>query len=173
MKNQRQEGAADRQEQRHQHAVGVGLEDAEDHEEHPDGRQHGPSVSKGRVGSAGSGSSIRRLRTTITVTTTAWKTKAARQLIAVVIKTADQRARRGADAPHPADETEGPRPRSEVVERERREAQPSSASHALAASRSRTAKPFALPGRRNESARSAGRIQSSSETTATRSNDLA
>ena len=45
-----------------------------------------PIASNGRVGSASSGSSRRRLSRTITATTTAWKTNAARQLIAVVIK---------------------------------------------------------------------------------------
>jgi hypothetical protein len=46
-----------------------------------------PPVSNGRVGSAGSGSlTYRRLSTKITATTTAWKTKAARQLIADVMR---------------------------------------------------------------------------------------
>ena len=45
-----------------------------------------PIASKGRVGSALSGSSRRRLSRTITATTAAWKMNAARQLIAVVIK---------------------------------------------------------------------------------------
>jgi hypothetical protein len=44
-----------------------------------------PNPSKGRVGSAGSGSAIRRLSRTISATTAAWKMNAARQLIAVVI----------------------------------------------------------------------------------------
>ena len=45
-----------------------------------------PRMSKGRVGSAGNGSTIRRLSTTITTMTSAWKTNAARQLIAEVIR---------------------------------------------------------------------------------------
>jgi hypothetical protein len=45
-----------------------------------------PTVSKRRVGSGASGSSIRRVRRTITATTTAWKTNAARQLIAVAMR---------------------------------------------------------------------------------------
>ena len=45
-----------------------------------------PNASKGRVGSAGIGSAIRRLSRTISATTTAWKTNAARQLIAVVMR---------------------------------------------------------------------------------------
>ena len=45
-----------------------------------------PIASNGRVGSAGSGSSSRRLSRMITATTAAWKTNAARQLIAVVIR---------------------------------------------------------------------------------------
>ncbi len=45
-----------------------------------------PRVSKGRVGSAGSGSSSRRLSRTMSAMTSAWKTKAARQLTAVVIR---------------------------------------------------------------------------------------
>ena len=44
-----------------------------------------PIASNGRVGSAGSGSSSLRLRRTMIPTTIAWKTKAARQLIAEVI----------------------------------------------------------------------------------------
>ena len=43
-------------------------------------------VSKGRVGSAGTGSFILRLRNTIVATITAWKTKAHRQLSAVVMR---------------------------------------------------------------------------------------
>ncbi len=43
-------------------------------------------MSKGRVGSGGSGSWTRRLSTTITAMTSAWKTNAARQLIAEVIR---------------------------------------------------------------------------------------
>ena len=45
-----------------------------------------PRLSKGRVGSGATGSTIERLRKTITATTTAWKTNAARQLIAVVMR---------------------------------------------------------------------------------------
>ena len=48
-----------------------------------------------------------------------------------------------------------------------------SASHVFAAASSCTRKPLALPGIRKDSAPSAGRIQSSSLTTATRSNDVA
>src|SRR3954449_13145169 len=44
-----------------------------------------PRPSKGRSGSAGMGSSIRRLSSTIVATTSAWKTNAARQLMAVVM----------------------------------------------------------------------------------------
>ena len=43
-------------------------------------------VSKGRVGSGGTGSLIGRLRTTMIATITAWKTNAARQLMAVVMR---------------------------------------------------------------------------------------
>ena len=45
-----------------------------------------PPVSKGRVGSAGRGSWIRRLSRMIAVMTSAWKTKAARQLMAEVMR---------------------------------------------------------------------------------------
>ena len=45
-----------------------------------------PRMSKGRVGSAGSGSTSRRLSNTITTMIKAWKTNAARQLIAEVIR---------------------------------------------------------------------------------------
>ena len=45
-----------------------------------------PTVSKGRVGSGATGSSIRRLSNTIVATMSAWKTKAARQLMAVVMR---------------------------------------------------------------------------------------
>ena len=45
-----------------------------------------PPMSKGRVGSAGSGSSTCRLSTTITAMIRAWKTNAARQLSAEVIR---------------------------------------------------------------------------------------
>ncbi len=44
-----------------------------------------PAVSKERDGSGGSGSSMRRLSRTITPITSAWNTKAARQLIPVVM----------------------------------------------------------------------------------------
>jgi hypothetical protein len=44
-----------------------------------------PAASKGLVGSAGSGSFIRRLSRMIKPTTSAWKMNAARQLIPVVI----------------------------------------------------------------------------------------
>src|SRR3954465_14813781 len=44
-----------------------------------------PNPSNGLVGSAGRGSVIRRLSRTITAMTAAWKTNAARQLIAVVM----------------------------------------------------------------------------------------
>ena len=44
-----------------------------------------PTVSKGRVGSAGSGSVMLRPRTTMITMMTAWKTKATRQEMAVVI----------------------------------------------------------------------------------------
>ena len=43
-------------------------------------------TSKGRSGSAGIGSLIRRLSTTIVAMTSAWKTNAARQLIALVMR---------------------------------------------------------------------------------------
>ena len=42
-------------------------------------------MSKGRVGSGGTGSTMSRLSQTITATTSAWKTNAARQLMAVVM----------------------------------------------------------------------------------------
>ena len=45
-----------------------------------------PRMSKGRVGSGATGSTILRLSRTITAMITAWKTKAARQLIAVVMR---------------------------------------------------------------------------------------
>ncbi len=45
-----------------------------------------PRVSKGRVGSGATGSTIERLSKTITAMTNAWKTNAARQLIAVVMR---------------------------------------------------------------------------------------
>jgi hypothetical protein len=44
-----------------------------------------PTTSKGRVGSAGSGSTSRRLKRMIVAMTRAWKMNAARQLMAVVI----------------------------------------------------------------------------------------
>ena len=80
-----------------------------------------PTASKGRVGSGAMGSTIRRLSRTIVATTTAWKTNAARQLIAGGDETADQRSRRGADAAQPADDAEGPGTRREVAEPQRRE----------------------------------------------------
>ena len=43
-------------------------------------------MSKGRVGSGATGSTIERLSKTITTMTSAWNTKAARQLIAVVMR---------------------------------------------------------------------------------------
>ena len=45
-----------------------------------------PTASKRRVGSAGTGSSMRRLRKMMIATTAAWKTNAARQLIPVVMR---------------------------------------------------------------------------------------
>ena len=51
----------------------------------PTAERTAPTASNGRVGSAGSGSTSRRLSKTITATTMAWKTNAARQLIAVVM----------------------------------------------------------------------------------------
>ena len=51
----------------------------------PTAERIAPTPSKGRVGSAGSGSTRRRLRRMIVATTRAWKTNAARQLIPVVI----------------------------------------------------------------------------------------
>ena len=45
-----------------------------------------PTVSKGRVGSGGTGSLIGRASTTIVATITAWNTNAHRQLIAVVMR---------------------------------------------------------------------------------------
>ena len=45
-----------------------------------------PNPSNGLVGSAGSGSVIRRLSRTISAMTAAWKTNAARQSIAVVMR---------------------------------------------------------------------------------------
>ena len=45
-----------------------------------------PTTSKGRSGSAGRGSTIRRLSRMIATMTAAWKMKAARQLIAVVMR---------------------------------------------------------------------------------------
>ena len=44
-----------------------------------------PTVSKGRVGSAGTGSVMERPRSTMITMMMAWKTKAARQVVAVVI----------------------------------------------------------------------------------------
>ena len=44
-----------------------------------------PSVSKGRVGSGATGSTMARLSQRITAMTIAWKTNAARQLMAVVM----------------------------------------------------------------------------------------
>ena len=52
----------------------------------PPAERMAPTVSNGRVGSAGSGSRSLRLRIRITTITSAWKTKAARQLIAVVMR---------------------------------------------------------------------------------------
>ena len=80
-----------------------------------------PIASNGRVGSAASGSSRRRLSSTITPTTIAWKTNAARQLIAGGDHAADQRPGRGADPSQPADHAEGPGARGEVGEPQRRE----------------------------------------------------
>jgi hypothetical protein len=61
-----------------------------EHEGGSDGQRCGEERAvvvglQGRFGSAGSGSTSRRLRTTIAATTRAWKTNAARQLIAVAI----------------------------------------------------------------------------------------
>ena len=44
-----------------------------------------PTMSKGRLGSAGTGSTTLRESTTMTTMMRAWKTNAARQLMAVVI----------------------------------------------------------------------------------------
>ena len=52
----------------------------------PAAERTAPRVSKGRVGSGATGSSILRLRKTMTATIRAWKTNAARQLIAVVMR---------------------------------------------------------------------------------------
>ncbi len=52
----------------------------------PTAERTAPVVSKGRVGSAGSGSVIFRLNKTITAITRAWNMKAARQLMAEVIR---------------------------------------------------------------------------------------
>ncbi len=51
----------------------------------PTAERIAPPVSKWLVGSGGSGSSILRVSTRITAMISAWKTKAARQLIADVI----------------------------------------------------------------------------------------
>jgi hypothetical protein len=51
----------------------------------PTAERIAPVRSNGRVGSAGTGSTIRRLRRTISATIRAWNTNAARQLIAVVM----------------------------------------------------------------------------------------
>jgi hypothetical protein len=45
-----------------------------------------PTASNGRLGSGSTGSAIRRLRRTIAATTSAWNTKAARRLIALVMR---------------------------------------------------------------------------------------
>jgi hypothetical protein len=52
----------------------------------PAAERTAPTTSKGLVGSGATGSSIPRLRTTMIATTSAWNTKAARQLIAVVMR---------------------------------------------------------------------------------------
>ena len=52
----------------------------------PTAERTAPTVSKGRVGSGGKGSSIGRLRKTMAATIRAWNTKAARQLMAVVMR---------------------------------------------------------------------------------------
>ena len=48
--------------------------------------RNAPPVSKGRDGSAGNGSSSLRLSRTIAAMTSAWNTKAARQLMAEVMR---------------------------------------------------------------------------------------
>ena len=52
----------------------------------PTAERTAPAVSNGRVGSAGSGSVIFRLSKTITTMIRAWKMKAARQLMAEVMR---------------------------------------------------------------------------------------
>ena len=51
----------------------------------PTAERTAPRASKGRVGSAARGSSMRRLSTTIKTMMATWKMNAARQLMAVVI----------------------------------------------------------------------------------------
>ena len=70
---------------------------------------------------AATGSTIERLSQMITAMTMAWKTNAARQLIAVVMRPPMSGPGGGADASHARDHAEGPGARGDVGEEQRRE----------------------------------------------------
>ena len=101
--------------------MGAGLQDPEHDEEHADRRQDRPDRVEGarRVGWQGIDQAT--AQEDDGHDTRAWKTNAARQLIAVVMMPADQRPRRGADAAQPADHAEGPGTRRQIGEPQRRE----------------------------------------------------
>jgi hypothetical protein len=114
-----QERGADGQQRGHQHAVAVGLEDAEHHEEHADRRQDGPErVERTRwIGCDGisyaaaehyDGRNDRRLEDERGPPANRARNQAP-----------EQRPRRGADAAHAADHTERPRARREIAEMQR------------------------------------------------------
>ena len=73
------------------------------------------------VGSAGSGSSTCRLSTTITTMTSAWKTNAARQLIAEVMRPPISGPAAAPIPPDRADRAERPGPRRDLGEQQRGE----------------------------------------------------
>ena len=117
-----QERGSGGQQHRHQHGVVVGLQDPEHHEEHADRRQDRAERVEGtrRVGRQRD-RSIRRLSRTISATTAAWKTNAARQLIAVVMSPPISGPAAAPMPPMPADDAERPRARGEVAEPQRGE----------------------------------------------------
>ena len=87
----------------------------------PTAERIAPTASKGRVGSGGSGSTSRRLSRMIVATISAWKTNAARQLIAVVITPPISGPAAAPIPPKPADHAKGPGTRGEIGEPDRRE----------------------------------------------------
>ena len=117
---QQQQESPRHHEARHPREVVVRLEDPHDQADETGGRQDSSQGVEGLSGSAATGSSIRRPRTTMSATIRAWKTKAARQLMAVVMRP-PRSGRRRLRSPHAADHAERPRPGRDVVEEHRRQ----------------------------------------------------